>query len=404
MSFDGVVLTLLAVLLGAYVGLARNGRLVNVAHTPVRAKALLVLGVAVPAFADRFTRDVAVPLVIGGLIALFAFAMVNVRVVGMSVMAIGILANLAPTFLNGGLPVRRDALVDAGLASRDDVDRVELSGARRLEEPDQQLRILGDIIPLRETGQVLSFGDLIILIGLADITANLTLRKRRDARRNDLEDTEATWWIFPTEPNPVTTTGRRNPRPHVHQALDFIEPVALTVPDLAVSSAATPIDQRTRIGVVAPDLDPWNTFPMAADNRLDLDAAFDPFPAPQHAVIDLADDELALDLTDIALPPDVIEGATEAAHEPPDIAAMIDIDLRSPAFTDEPEPRLSEPEHKFVEAHRPPPPNLTGEEQIIALFADLGSRKRQRRSGQRNIPDFEPIHLDDPVPSLGRRL
>ncbi len=374
MSFDGVVLTLLAVLVGAYVGLARNGRLVNVAHTPVRAKALLVLGVAVPALADRFTRDVAVPLVIGGLIALFVFAMVNVRVVGMSVMAIGILANLAPTFLNDGLPVRRDALVNAGLASRDDVDRVELSGARRLEEPDQQLRILGDIIPLHETGQVLSFGDLIILIGLADITANLTLRRRRGARSNDADDAEATWWIFPTEPLQVPSNSRRNPRPLAHQALAVIEPETLVLPDAAVLPGETSIDQRTRIGVVAPDLDPWNTFPIAAADRFAVDDAFDPLPAPPHAIVDLTDDELVLDLTEdhvVDLP--IAETWVVAQRDPGPPRAV-----------------------------RPAPPNLADEEQILALFADLGSRKRDRRRGQRNIPDFEPIHLDDPVPTARR--
>src|SRR5690606_37241575 len=113
--------------------------------------------------------------------ALFAFALRNVRTAGMSVLAIGVLANLVPTFVNNGLPVRPEALVVAGIVEPDELDRVEQRGARRLEEPTQQLRFLGDVIPLPETSQVLSFGDLIVLVGLADVTANLTRMRRRRA-------------------------------------------------------------------------------------------------------------------------------------------------------------------------------------------------------------------------------
>jgi len=94
MSFDGLVLTVLAVLAGMFVGLARGGRFRNIVGIPVRAKGLLLIGIVVPALADEFTREVAVPLVVGGLGALLAFAIINVRIVGMSVMAVGILANL----------------------------------------------------------------------------------------------------------------------------------------------------------------------------------------------------------------------------------------------------------------------------------------------------------------------
>jgi hypothetical protein len=179
MSFDGILLTVLAVLAGLFAGFARRGRVLAMASTDVRAKSLLVVGIAVPALAEQFTRDVAVPLVLGGMTALFVFALANVRIAGMSVLAIGVLVNAVPTLLNGGLPVRPQALVDAGIVQADELDRVEVRGARRLEEPTQQLRFLGDVIPLPETSQVLSFGDLIVLVGLADVTANLTLARRR---------------------------------------------------------------------------------------------------------------------------------------------------------------------------------------------------------------------------------
>jgi hypothetical protein len=88
-------------------------------------------------------------------------------------------ANVAVVVLNDGMPVRRDALVSAHLATADEVDRVEISGVQRLERDGDRLLFLGDVIPLPETNQVLSFGDLIILAGLADVAANLLLGRRR---------------------------------------------------------------------------------------------------------------------------------------------------------------------------------------------------------------------------------
>jgi hypothetical protein len=85
--------------------------------------------------------------------------------------------------VNNGLPLRADALVHGGLAARDESDRVQIRGAQRLERTDDRLTFLGDIVPIHETGQVLSFGDLLILAGVADIAANLTLRRRARASR-----------------------------------------------------------------------------------------------------------------------------------------------------------------------------------------------------------------------------
>lgn len=56
------------------------------------------------------------------------------------------------------------------------------SGSRHLRDSGDTLWWLGDVIPLREFKLVLSFGDLILLLGLAVVAANLTLRKARAPR------------------------------------------------------------------------------------------------------------------------------------------------------------------------------------------------------------------------------
>jgi hypothetical protein len=119
------------------------------------------------------------------LAGLIVFALRNRALLGMSIVALGLGANLAVVVLNDGMPVRREALVSAGLASADEVDRVEISGVQRLERDSDRLVFLGDVIPLPETEQVLSFGDLVILVGLADVAANLLLARRRPSAGAD---------------------------------------------------------------------------------------------------------------------------------------------------------------------------------------------------------------------------
>lgn len=390
MSIDGILLTVLAVLVGLLAGFLRRGRLVHVGHVRVRAKTLLLLGVVIPALADRFTRDVAVPLVVFGLACLFAFALRNVRLVGMSVMAIGILGNLLATFLNDGLPVGRHALVAAGLASPAEVDRVELSGARRLEEPTHRLRFLGDIVPLPETGQVLSFGDLVILVGLADITANLTLRRRRattdepddlDDARDVLDEIER---LLHTRRARPTAGG---PRPLPHHATPVVEE-----------------DEQGRrtVVLVGPGLEPdveWFA-PYPPRGTFWLDARPD---APTDAVV--------LDL------PPVPVLAPPAPPAPPAVAAFTPAPEAEPD-TIEPEPDTIEPAPEpvidlvepieeptpgpVIDLARGPAIDPDPDALLAAIFLDLTPRKKARRRGARNIPDFEPIHLDDPISSPGR--
>jgi hypothetical protein len=178
---DALILSLLAILVGLFIGLLRHGRLRNLSLVRVRWWPALALGVVVPAAVDRLDPPAAVPLVAFGLVALLVFALRNTHLVGMSIVAVGVLANLVPLLVNDGMPVRADALVSAGLAARDEIDRVHIRGAQRLERPDDSLTFLGDLLPVPETRQVLSFGDLLILVGVADVAANLTLRRRRAA-------------------------------------------------------------------------------------------------------------------------------------------------------------------------------------------------------------------------------
>jgi hypothetical protein len=164
---DGLVVSLLSILVGLYVGLLRGGKLRNLGRAHASWWGLLVVGVTLPALVSRIDPSGAVVLVVVALVSLVVFARRNRHLLGMGIVAIGVTANLTVVVLNNGMPVRTDALVDAGLAEVHEVDRVAV--------------FLGDIIPLRATKQVLSIGDLVILAGLGTVASNLLRNRTRAA-------------------------------------------------------------------------------------------------------------------------------------------------------------------------------------------------------------------------------
>jgi hypothetical protein len=168
----------LAVLVGILAGLLRGGRFVALGRTRIRTAPLLVVAVIVGVLVD--VADLPAPGVwaIVGLVAGLGFATRNIHLVGMSIVGLGLALNLVPVAVNGAMPVRADALVEAGMVDAADLERVTLDGAREIAGPDTHLETLGDILPLGLTGQVLSFGDLIMLVGLADVVSNLMLQRR----------------------------------------------------------------------------------------------------------------------------------------------------------------------------------------------------------------------------------
>jgi Family of unknown function (DUF5317) len=171
----------IAILIGLVAGAMGRGRLTTLARVHLSRFWLLAVAVGCALGADLIDLPVPAVFAVAGLLAGIGFAASNLLIPGMAVVGIGVAINLAPVALNGAMPVRAEALVDAHIVAASDLDRVELSGARELADSDTILEILGDVIPLSPFGQVMSFGDLIVLVGLADVVANL-MRARRPRR------------------------------------------------------------------------------------------------------------------------------------------------------------------------------------------------------------------------------
>jgi hypothetical protein len=181
--------TIVALAVGLATAIAAGGRPSNATLRPLRAVGVLAAAVllqVVPAVFD-LEGGPGLACVLGSYALLVAFALVNVRLVGMPVVLVGLLCNVVVIGANAGMPVRTEALrqVDPGLTAAElaDLDS-DLGAKRHIETGDDVLTFLGDVVPVRPLGQVLSFGDLILAVGLADVTFRLlkpaaAIRRRR---------------------------------------------------------------------------------------------------------------------------------------------------------------------------------------------------------------------------------
>jgi hypothetical protein len=170
-----VSFTAVAVVLGIALGLATGGRIANVSRRPLELVSLLAASVALQVVAELtdLGDTLGLALVLVSYVGLSAFAVANIRLVGMPVVLVGLLCNLAVITVNGGMPVRDDAIVAAGAAERDELSTLDFGAKRHLEERDDVLTVLGDIIPVRPAREVVSFGDLILAVGVADVLFRL---------------------------------------------------------------------------------------------------------------------------------------------------------------------------------------------------------------------------------------
>jgi hypothetical protein len=177
MSF---IIVTLAIALG--VALLTGGSLVRVLETRLRAVWALFGALALQVALDLFWSGSGNGLsrILLGLsyALLVGFCLANVANKGMSVVAFGIVLNGLVIMVNGGMPIRTDP------GFRETVKH-------HAERPSDSLTFLGDIIVLRPLNQALSFGDLILLVGLVDVIVHRSRPAPTRRRPMALEAVEA---------------------------------------------------------------------------------------------------------------------------------------------------------------------------------------------------------------------
>jgi len=174
--------TLVAVGLGFVLALVLGGRLHNLTGRSLRLWFLLPLGLALQLAAIEGHGD-AWPflLVLVSYACLFAFAVANLSVTGFWMIALGLTLNAFAVGLNHGMPVGRKALNHVGRNGG------VYAAEHHVQRSSDKLLILGDVVPVSPLGEIVSFGDLIFGVGLADVIVHL-MRPARRRKEDEDED------------------------------------------------------------------------------------------------------------------------------------------------------------------------------------------------------------------------
>ncbi len=172
------MLTVVTILVGLLLGVV-TGPLLGWRRNPRHRRAglcrwwLLVVGLVLTVAADHVANAALAQLaVVAGYVSLVAFAVSNRRMVGMGLAALGLCLNALVITVDGGMPVRPGAVVGAGLAHGGVVGRPQ-GHRHHLENGGDQLTVLDDSIAFPVFHEVVSIGDLILLVGVAEVMAHL---------------------------------------------------------------------------------------------------------------------------------------------------------------------------------------------------------------------------------------
>ena len=114
-------------------------------------------------------------------LALVAMVLLNLRVPGLKLFAVGLGLNTLVMLLNGGfMPVSADALRQAGLGARtEELQAAGHSDKSSLIDARTSLPVLGDILPVPAIEKVFSVGDVFVVAGAAWLVAAGMGRVRR---------------------------------------------------------------------------------------------------------------------------------------------------------------------------------------------------------------------------------
>lgn len=176
-----VVPVLVAGVLGFAIGACRRPHGRHLATPALVLPAAAVIGAALQV-AGGFDVPADTTLLAASLALLSGFALVNLHLVGMGVLAVGLSCNFAAVLIHDGMPVRATAVVESGAVDAEDLADTDLGAGRRFERTDDRAPVLGDIIPVKPFRAAMSFGDLIALVGTAVVAGDLARYVRRGSR------------------------------------------------------------------------------------------------------------------------------------------------------------------------------------------------------------------------------
>jgi hypothetical protein len=166
----------------------------------------LLAGLAIQIVLEWYTlpkdhwHDYGFGLLVASYVLILGFCCKNLVLRGMGVVIIGIACNFLVIILNQGMPVKIPA-------EWKNQTWAQATVKHHPQQPDDKLRFLSDIIVLKEPyDTVLSFGDLILAVGLCDIAYNASRKpkKRRPASTDTTVDLNDSGQAEPSAPMVVS--------------------------------------------------------------------------------------------------------------------------------------------------------------------------------------------------------
>jgi hypothetical protein len=183
-----VLLVVAAVVGGILIGLALGGSFRNLAEARLRWWPLAILGfllqlIPVPSRPGQLDHWVAVGLLIASYGVLLIFVGANIRLRGFALIAVGFALNAMVIGVNGGMPVKDEALRRAAGSHYEQSRQrlLEKGGLKHhLATGNDVLLPLSDVVGIGgPVGNVFSPGDFLSYGGVAWALAELTRRPRR---------------------------------------------------------------------------------------------------------------------------------------------------------------------------------------------------------------------------------
>lgn len=191
----------IAVVIALLIPAVTGGSYTRLLDVQWRFGPLLFLGLAIQIFLEfydlpvKYWHNWGFGLLVASYVLVLAFAARNLVIRGMGVVLIGIACNAVVIVANQGMPVK----IPAAWTTEADNQWVEPTVKHHPQQPDDRLRFLSDIIVLNEPfNTVISFGDLILAVGLCDVAFHASRKpKRRGVRRAGEPDPEPASQIQP---------------------------------------------------------------------------------------------------------------------------------------------------------------------------------------------------------------
>jgi hypothetical protein len=174
-------ITIVAIGAGILIGFLTGGRVKHLGERSFRLGLVFAVGVGFQLLITYGPKDIPVAVLLLSYVCIMTFAIANLDLKGMGLIAIGIGLNFVVIAANRGMPVDPRAIRAAGVYSQAELRHKVIEGKRHLQHGGDHLLWLSDIIPASLPGypQVVSFGDLILYFGVADLMANLLRPPRR---------------------------------------------------------------------------------------------------------------------------------------------------------------------------------------------------------------------------------